>query len=126
MKHQLFKKNTYVTVDVGRPHLTVVGQVKDSTIRIKRIVAEDSFFMPQQAIELKENLLVLPIASEIQFFRGYQNINEIIGNYNGLLLEKKLKRITEMEYHLFVSIEDLNLPSEGTKELFRTLKKKKQ
>ena len=60
MKHQLFKNKRYVQVDVGKPHLTIIGQVKDSTINtILPIKLRQSHKIPGEYLELEPKLLIV-------------------------------------------------------------------
>ena len=59
MKHQLFKKNTYLEIDTSMSHLMVIGQVKDSTITINRMPATGAFRIPIQSIEIEPKIMIV-------------------------------------------------------------------
>jgi hypothetical protein len=115
MKHQLFKKGTYVQLDVGQSHLDVVGKIKDATIQKKRIVCEEIFNIPQQAIELEPKLLVIPENSEISpYLLDEESIfrEELINKWENILKESN---------KLYASVYDLDTPSKEYKDLFYKL-----
>ena len=111
MKHQKFKKNTYVQVNVGKSHLTVVGVVKDSTITNKRILAEKIFNIPQQAIELKQSLLIIQENPEITPYivNNFCELNAIFYDWTG---------ITMINGKIFAAIDDIEIPAKELKELY--------
>ena len=103
MKHQLFKANTYVEIDVGRPHLTVVGQIKDSTISNKVIRAADTFNIPQEAIELEHSLLIIPENPEAKpyFIDNPIFMEDIMNQFNGLVMKDM-----DNQHKLFAAVSD--------------------
>lgn len=114
MKHQLFKKNTYVQINVGKSHLTIIGKVKNSKIEINSIRAEEIFNIPQQSIEIKTELLILQENSKLapQFIDDLSFIREIIKDFDGIVIK---------EEKLFVAIEDLRIPDNKLKQLYYKL-----
>lgn len=114
MKHQLFKKNTYVRINVGKSHLTIIGKVKNSKIEINSIRAEEIFNIPQQSIEIKTELLILQENSKLapQFIDDLSFIREIIKDFDGIVIK---------EEKLFVAIEDLRIPDNKLKQLYYKL-----
>ena len=114
MKHQLFRNNVYVEIDTGRDHLTIVGQVKDSTIKHKRIPYESVFNIPQESIELHPKILIIYENPEKdpEFIDDIIFIKEIVSDLNGIVVNKD---------RVFVSVLDLDLPGDEFKALFRKL-----
>lgn len=57
-KHQLFRNKSYVTIKPNK-HLTIVGQVFDSTIITVEPKESDVFSVPIEAITLNDIILVI-------------------------------------------------------------------
>jgi len=114
MKHQLYKKGTYVEVNIGSSHMTVVGKVKNSEIVNKMIRAETTFNFPQESLELEPKLLLIPENPEVSpvLYDDMYFIKDSIHNFNG---------ITAEEGALYAGIYDLSTPGKELKELFYKL-----
>jgi hypothetical protein len=117
MKHQLFKQGTYVEIDIKSPYLQVIGKVKDSTIIIKRIMAEQIFNIPQEAIELEMEIITIYEHPDItpKFMDNPYLIKDLIEftDMNGIMVEG---------YKLYAAVADLRQPSTEVKKLYYSLK----
>jgi len=114
MKHQLFKKGTYVEIDTNRPHLIVLGKVGDATIVNKPIKAASVFNIPQQSIELEPKLLIIQENPEItpKFVDDIIFIKDIIKEFDGISYDLG---------KLYSAIVDLDVPSDELKQMFYKL-----
>lgn len=114
MKHQTFRNSIYVEVDTGRDHLTVIGQVKDSTITRNRIQFEQVFNIPLESVELHPKILIIYENPEKNpdFIDDITFVEEVISGLDGLVVKKG---------KLYASVLDMNLPGEEYKVLFRKL-----
>ena len=114
MKHQLFKKSTYVQIDVGKSHLTIVGKVKNAEIKINRITSHGIFNIPQQSIEIESKLLIVQENPEIipVLMDDISFIEDIIVDFDAIVAVKGV---------LFTAIEDLDIPGDELKKLYYNL-----
>ena len=118
MKHQLFKKGTYVQIDTGKDHLTVISKVKDSTIKRLSLGENDGTFnLPKLSIELETRLMILHEDPDI-LPMVYDNF---IFLYN---LIKQFNHISFYNLKLYVDITQLEIPSKKLKEMFYTYVRK--
>lgn len=111
MKHQLFKNNTYLEIDTEISHLTIIGQVKDSTITTNRIPSEEIFNFPQESIEIHPKLMIIYEDPEMEtvFINDITLIEDIIESFMNIVVKKQ---------KLFVSIMDITVPAKEVKDMF--------
>lgn len=113
MKHQLFKSKRYVQVDIDKPHLTVIGQVKDSTITpVEPIGRNKTHKIPGEYLELEPKLLVIFENPEVNpvFHSDLLFIQTVI------LPPRDSIRIHKDK--LYASIYKLEVPAEELKEMY--------
>jgi len=116
-KHQLFKKNRYVTFYI-RGNTRIIGQVKDSTIHTtdKLPPVEEIFNFPRQVIELEPKTLV-----------SLSSGRHVVFNLNGL--DSLTSHFKNLPYYiednrLFVDMLLLQIPTKEEKELYKKSIKK--
>jgi hypothetical protein len=119
MKHQLFKKGTYVLIETGRHAYKVVGKVKDSTIKVTIVEEDNGLRVPREYIELEDEVLLTHVNPEISsiLVRGHR-ITNAVRSWKGTNIRED-KRI--IAYTL-----DLSVPSASLKkEYYQNLQKNK-
>ena len=116
MKHQLFKKGTYVQINTGQDHLTVISKVKNSEINYRVMQQNGIFNYPLQAIELETKLMIL-----------HEDPDVLPMIYDDVIfLYDLIKQFNNMTFHklkLYVSTTQLEIPSKELKQMFYTYKK---
>jgi hypothetical protein len=105
-KHQLFKKSVYVRIvpPVYMSNVSILAQVKDSTITHQEIIHDGIFNMKQETIEIEPFLLI----EHGDFYDISETILEYYGNRLRTLVENDLnEKCLFKGDKLFVCINDL-------------------
>jgi len=108
-KHQLFKVGSYIQLEIGEGQVAI-GKVKDSTIKLKKIIYDKIFNVPQETIELEPMLMTAHIDGyDLKLVYKNGNLLKLSKYGNSTLLFEGKALYQPLENRLRACVVDLQL-----------------